>query len=620
MSDAHENENEDAASPRRWSQLFETQTAAIVVVVIHAVLLLRSAFLLSPTIDEPAHLASGIRHWKQGRFDLYRVNPPLVRMIGAVPVLAAGVTAETKDWHNPKDPRPEFAAGMRLMMSNGDSGFRFVTLARLPVLAFSVIGAVYCGIWAVELFGPQARLPAVVMWCFHPLILGHGALLTADVAAATAGCITARLFSRWLTQPRWIDSAAWGVALGFGLSIKSTWCLLSPIWPAIWIVFRCFRRRPGMGAEALQLLVGAILSATIVNSVYLWRDVGVPLGEYQFSCGLLGGKPSDTGAESLTGNRFLGTIVGALPVPLPADYVYGMDLQRVDFERGTTTWMFGEKRTGPVPEFYPIALTLKTPVGLLIAGLLSLVVLPRLSLENGLILFGISISLFAALISNSTVNHVRYAIPILPFAIVYVSGSASVLFERRVIFYRSFMSVVFWGAASSAMTSPWHISYLNEFVRPGKSTAMCLVDSQTDWGQGLLAVRDWLKSHPEVEDLKLAYYGSVPPSLAGIDFEIPPIWPVNDDLALADDSGRLTTGPQAGWYAISGSLLVGADGRVLDQRGRSLPVTAPSFRWLLTFEPVATPGGSIFVFNVTDADVLSLRQRPGLIPELERQP
>ena len=605
-----------------WSRFGESKAVSTVVIVIHVVLLLRSAFLMSPTIDEPAHLASGIRHWKQGRVDLYRVNPPLVRMIGALPVLAAGVTAETDLWNNPDDPRPEFAAGSRLMMSNGERGFGLVTLARLPILAFSVLGAMYCGIWAAELFGPQARLPAVIMWCFHPLILGHGSLLTADVAAAALGIVTARLFARWLAQPQMHGAAAWGISLGFSLSVKSTWCLLSPIWPLLWLIFRFLRRRSGISTEVSQLLLGAVLSATIVNSVYLWRDVGTPLGDYDFSCRLLSGETSEFDFPQPTGNRFRDTIVGSLPVPIPADYVYGMDLQKVDFERGTTTWLFGEKRTGSVPEFYPIALTLKTPVGLLIAGLMSLVVLPRLSLENGLVLFGIGAALFVALIANSTVNHVRYAIPILPFAVVYVSGTACVLLERRVIFYRCFMSMVTWGAVSSAIAGPWHVSYLNEFVPPGKSTALCLVDSQTDWGQGLLALRDWLDRHPEVEDLNLAYYGSVPPTLAGIDFEIPPTWPLNDILASVGNSDSLSIGPPAGWYAVSGSLLVGADGRVLDNRGRSLPVTTPCFRWLLAFEPVTVLGGSIFVFHVTESEALLNRQSLGLTAVIKesRQP
>ncbi len=66
-----------------------------VLLTIHIGLLAYSAWAHSPTFNEPAHLAAGMSHWQFGRFELYRVNPPLVRMLAALPVLAAG--AKT-DW------------------------------------------------------------------------------------------------------------------------------------------------------------------------------------------------------------------------------------------------------------------------------------------------------------------------------------------------------------------------------------------------------------------------------------------------------------------------------------------------------------------------------------------
>ncbi len=49
----------------------------------------------TPTWDEPGHLVAGISHWEFGTFDLMRVNPPLVRMVGTVPLLFAN---PAKEW------------------------------------------------------------------------------------------------------------------------------------------------------------------------------------------------------------------------------------------------------------------------------------------------------------------------------------------------------------------------------------------------------------------------------------------------------------------------------------------------------------------------------------------
>ena len=63
-----------------------TRVGLSLVIVIHIVMLGWEAAWNSPTIDEPAYLASGVSHWEFGRFDLCKVSPPLVRLVAAIPV------------------------------------------------------------------------------------------------------------------------------------------------------------------------------------------------------------------------------------------------------------------------------------------------------------------------------------------------------------------------------------------------------------------------------------------------------------------------------------------------------------------------------------------------------
>ena len=63
--------------------------AIVALIICHVCLLVYSAIVHSPNANEPAHLAAGISHWTMGRFGLYRVNPPLVRAVAAIPVLGA---------------------------------------------------------------------------------------------------------------------------------------------------------------------------------------------------------------------------------------------------------------------------------------------------------------------------------------------------------------------------------------------------------------------------------------------------------------------------------------------------------------------------------------------------
>ena len=52
---------------------------------LHGSLLAWSAMQHSPVISEVNHLPAGLSHLYLGRFDLFRVNPPLVRTVAACP-------------------------------------------------------------------------------------------------------------------------------------------------------------------------------------------------------------------------------------------------------------------------------------------------------------------------------------------------------------------------------------------------------------------------------------------------------------------------------------------------------------------------------------------------------
>lgn len=56
------------------------------VLILHVSLLALSAIRHSPVVDEVGHLPAGLSHWRLQRFDLYNVNPPLVRTLAAAPL------------------------------------------------------------------------------------------------------------------------------------------------------------------------------------------------------------------------------------------------------------------------------------------------------------------------------------------------------------------------------------------------------------------------------------------------------------------------------------------------------------------------------------------------------
>src|SRR5205823_5342074 len=85
-------------------------------------LLAWSAYRHSPLGDEVGHLPAAISHWQLGAFDLYRVNPPLVRLVAGLPMIVGGAEL---DWgtyrsHSLTD-RPEWKMGQAFVSAHPEN-------------------------------------------------------------------------------------------------------------------------------------------------------------------------------------------------------------------------------------------------------------------------------------------------------------------------------------------------------------------------------------------------------------------------------------------------------------------------------------------------------------------
>jgi hypothetical protein len=98
----------DAPYEQPHGKACRTSVVVALLLVIHSGLLAYSAYVHSPTLNEPGHLVAGISHW---RFELFRVNPPLVRMVAALPVMVAGVETDWSNFYDGPGARPVFSMG-----------------------------------------------------------------------------------------------------------------------------------------------------------------------------------------------------------------------------------------------------------------------------------------------------------------------------------------------------------------------------------------------------------------------------------------------------------------------------------------------------------------------------
>jgi hypothetical protein len=559
---------------------------------VYAGLLAWGAWCHSPAFDEVGHLASGLSHWKLGHFALYRVNPPLVRTWAALPVLLA---APPMRWDGIiGDPlvREEFPVGKRLILACGPEYFRLMTLARWACLPIGLLGAFVCYRWARDLYGLAAGITALIMWCFCPNVLAYGQLIVPDMGGTAFGVAAHYLYWHHLRRPSWVGAVSTGVAFGLMQLTKMTWVIAFALWPILYMADRWARRhepdRPGLVKTASQLGAILLLGVLVINAGYLFEGSFKRLGDYQFSSWLLKGPIDSQDPEQWPVNRFKDTLVGRVLVPLPESYVYGIDSQRKDFEVKFPSYLRGEWRVGGWWYYYLYALVIKLPIGtwlLVYLAAISTAAWPsyRTRWFDDLFLLTPALAVLGLVSSQTGFNHhIRYVLPILPFAFVWSSKVARAFPLRDRLMQGFVTSSLLWSVGSSLMIYPHSMSYFNELVGGPAEGHAHLVNSNVDWGQDLYYVKRWVDRHPHAQPLYLAY--SLPiidPKMLGINYETPP------------------RDPRPGWYMISVNQIHGE---------------MSDLDYLLRLEPVDRIGYSMLVYQLSAAEANRVRAERALPP------
>jgi len=393
---------------------------------VHLILLSDTIWTYSITVDEGAHLPAGLSHWRFGRLDLYRVNPPLVDTVAAVPLLF-GEFKEDWEWYSiDKNTRREFFIGKQFVDLNGSDSLRLYRYGRLACIPFTLIGAISVYWFGRRLYGATSGIVAMCLWCCSPNVLGNAAIITPDVGGAALAILAAFAFWRWMSCPDWSRTLVAGLTLGLAELAKSTCVIFYVLWPVIWIISRraggvnplinCDTEKclsegmsnpgndlstselattPSSGLSATfspcqgrrdyssdvtsaaiippmrrmsrhavgQLIAILVLGVYVTNLGYLFDGSFQQLKDYQFVSHALGG-PTATPSEP--NNRFRDSILGSIPVPFPVDYIHGIDLQKLDFEGERWSYAGGVQQKRGWWWWYLYAIVVKVPHGTMI--------------------------------------------------------------------------------------------------------------------------------------------------------------------------------------------------------------------------------------------------------------
>jgi Dolichyl-phosphate-mannose-protein mannosyltransferase len=588
------------------------RNCALFLLILQSALLALSASWHSPLGDEVGHLSSGIAHWRTGAFDLYRVNPPLCRLIASAPAVLARADFDWSAYRSGSKVRPEWSLGSAFIEANPSFWFGYFVTGRLALIPLILLGGYVCCAWATDLYGANAGLVALCCWVFSPEILTWGSTILPDASAAALGVLAGYCFWRWLRAPSWSRASLAGLALGLAELTKSTWVVLFLLWPALWLTRLCSDKIAGSGWRSSGAQLAAILFAAIyvLNIGYAFEGSLQRLGDFTFVSRALAGE--DAVKDRSEGNRFVGTWLGELPVPIPRNYLSGMDLAKLEFEEGKPSYWMGTWSDRGWWWYYSACAVLRIPLGTWALALLAVGAtgwdMRRARIDRGrvvgqlysagwhdeLVLLSPAVAVFLLVSSQTGYSHTfRYVLPCLPFVFIWISKLARSVGMMHSGMALAAMLALSWSVVSSLMVYPHSWSYFNELAGGPRNGHLYLLD--INGGQDLWYLKQWYDSHPDARPLSVEASSVIDAAHFGI--EAVSVLGGPADVQDREWEHMRQPGSSPGWHAISVYHLHDRDGK---------------YDWFRHFEPAYRIGYSILVYHITLQDAGHVRRQMGL--------
>jgi len=394
--------------------------------------------------DEPAHLAAGMEYLSKHVYNYDRQHAPLACVMAALGPYLAGARSQGY---------PGFMQeGLAIVNSQGHPELTLV-LVRLGVLPFFLLGCFVVYRWAARDFGRAMAVIATGLFTLVPPVLAHAGLGCTDMALAAC------LGAAFLALVEWVESPSWGrtVLLGAAVAaaVLSRFTAIGYLGAAavlagagLWLA-----RRGEPGGLASRAHVARFPAAALVTAFLVWAG-------YLFSFGKLPG--------------------GSVALPAP-EFFDGLGIALEHARLGHPAYLLGQYSLKGWWYYFPVALAVKTPLGLLVLAASGLWLCVKRWREPR---YWLPIAFAAGILAPAIFSHVNIGLRLILPVYIAMSIAAALAADHWAASKWGGVAagvLVAWMAVSGVAAHPDYIPYFNELA--GSEPDRILVDSDYDWGQ-----------------------------------------------------------------------------------------------------------------------------------------
>jgi hypothetical protein len=461
----------------------------------------------------PAGLSYIQRH--DARMDIE--EPPLIKLVAALPALLAGAKVDYNDasWNaNPGAGEAEYLFGQKFFEIWNRDHRSMLFAARLPMIGLALLLGLSLYKMARRLAGPWGAALAVVLFVTSPFFISYGSLVHMDVPIALFSLYAMWSFATLWQEPTMFNAVLFSATLAGALVTKFSGVFLIPAIALAWAWF-CYLERRSTNQNGSAVLVKKdfrrerlTISATIAAAVIVYLFYFGTF--YRSDPRLILQNESDsivkTGLSVLPIDILVRRMINhpALKPFLLAPSLYAGGLAYVLGHERRPVYFLGHLRHQGVWFYFPVISFFKLAPGMILVfvlvAIIAAICLPRMRRAKSVIVANpnrlhvrsivAGLIVFAAIAMSSKLNvGVRhFSVPItfsvLLSSLIVPLTRSFFASKRRVFIFSAMAGLALSCLVTALLTYPHYLSYFN-FFRLNMPKQEIAQNSNLNWGQSM---------------------------------------------------------------------------------------------------------------------------------------
>jgi hypothetical protein len=543
-------------------------------------LLVASALVVSTyryfgvTWDEPEHVASGMQLLDRGVYIYDIQHPPLARLAMAIGPWLAGA-------HAYDEPGPSGEQSGRDLFYKTGHYDEYLELSRLGMLPFYWLLLWSLWLWTRHVYGDAEALLATLLMVATPPILGHAGVAALDMPGTATCTIALYCLLRWYETQSWKFVLLAGLSGGLATATKLSGLPFVAVVGLAWLPFWWWSRQhaaaktdiawPRWLGQSLVILMIALLFTVFT---YSWKFRYTVSVQY----------PYNTAWSYLFGrsgwvHNAVHAFASIVPLPVGAErFTWSLEALLKHNSDGHLSYLLGQFSENGFREFYIVALSVKTPIALLILGTTGFFFMARHARTAGWVFAAPLIAFVTLLAFCSFYSHINIGLRhvFVLYPLWCMAAAALCVFCWR---KAADMRKTWWIRGALLLLTGWQVSllvsqypdylpYFNAFA--GDHPEKILIDSDLDWGQDIRRLRRRL-TELHVTKFAFVYRGTIDV----IGEQLPGVWMAQPFQ------------PTTGWVAAS-------------IYARDTVSQGKAFAWLKRDTPIERIGKSIDLYYIPE--------------------